>query len=114
MGGIGGGAPSWRLWGLPRPSPQPCQPSRMPPSRKAHRELALERSKLPKQLADARLTLHVPWLASGEAVMSMKGEGVHVDSHTCVGPMGHPSTLSFNGPPAHTACREGGALFQDR
>lgn len=46
----------WKCWGrgelletlgLPRPSPQPSQPARMPPSRKARRELALERLKLP-------------------------------------------------------------------
>lgn len=60
------------------------------------RELALERQKLPKQLADARLTLCVPRLASGEAVWSVRAGGVSVDSHTCVGPMGYTSVLSPN------------------
>lgn len=66
----------------------------VPPSRKAHRELALERLKLPRQLADARLTLRVPRLATGEAVC----EGARGLAHTHVGPMGHPSVLSPNSP----------------
>lgn len=42
-------------------------------------------------------------LASGEAVWRVRGEGVCMDSHPHVGPMEHPSVLSPNSPPAHTA-----------
>lgn len=79
-GGVGGGARPGDSGGFPA-QPPAHQPSMMPSSRKAHRELAMERLKLPRQLADARLTLRVPW--QPQERLSVRGEGC-MWTHTCV------------------------------